>query len=99
MLWVNQVNSRGGILGRKVEATTRDTLGKPEEGARYARDYAASGYDFIYPYGSSAEAFAVNAISRDIKKLIFVSLDIYRVHGRSENQEPVLFQAWPVIRY
>ena len=73
-LWTDEVNKRGGILGRKVESVTRDTLGKPEEGVRFARDYAANGFDFILAYGSSAEAFAVSAISKDIKKPIFADI-------------------------
>jgi branched-chain amino acid transport system substrate-binding protein len=92
MLWVNQVNSRGGLLGRKVEAITRDTLGKPEECARYARDYAASDYDFIYAYGSSAEAFAVNAISRDLKKVIFVCVETTEFTANPKIRSPYCFR-------
>ena len=92
MLWVNQVNSRGGLLGRKVEATSRDTMGKPEEGVRYARDYAASGYDFIYPYGSGLEAFAVAAISREIKKLMFFVFDASELTADPKVRSPYCFR-------
>ena len=30
-MWVDEVNGRGGLLGRKVEFVQRDTGGKPEE--------------------------------------------------------------------
>ena len=70
-LWAEEVNRKGGLLGRTVEVVQRDTLGKPEEAVRYTREFAASGdIDFIIAHGSSAEAFGVAAISKDVKKLI-----------------------------
>ncbi len=92
-LWTDEVNKRGGILGRKVESVTRDTGGKPEEGARYARDYAANGYDFIFAYGSSAEAFAVNAISKDIKKPVFSALETTEFTADPKVRSPYCFRA------
>ncbi len=38
-MWVDEVNGRGGLLGRKVEFVQRDTGGKPEEAVRWAREY------------------------------------------------------------
>ena len=73
-LWADEINKKGGLLGRKVEVVQRDTFGKPEEAARYAREFAAgSDIDFIFAHGSSAEAFAIAAIAKDLRKVIFVS--------------------------
>jgi len=70
-LWAEEVNKKGGLLGRQVEVLQRDTFGKPEEAVRYTREFAASGnIDFVIAHGSSAEAFAVAAISKDVKRLI-----------------------------
>jgi branched-chain amino acid transport system substrate-binding protein len=91
-LWTDEVNKRGGLLGRKVESVTRDTLGKPEEAARFARDYAANGFDFIFAYGSSAEAFAVAAISRDIKKPVFTALEATEFTADPKVRSPYCFR-------
>ena len=69
-LWAEKVNREGGLLGRQIELINRDSEGKPEQGVRYARDYAAQGYDFIYQYGPSSESFAVAAVSTELKKPI-----------------------------
>jgi branched-chain amino acid transport system substrate-binding protein len=75
-MWVDEINGKGGLLGRKVEFVQRDTRGKPEEAVRYAREFAAAGdTDFLFAHGSSAEAFAVAAVSKDLKKLTFVALE------------------------
>ena len=91
-LWTDEVNKRGGLLGRKVESVTRDTQGKPEEGARFARNYAADGFDFIFAYGSSAEAFAVAAISKDIKKPIFAALEATEFTADPKVRSPYCFR-------
>ena len=74
--WAEDVNRKGGLLGRKVEVIQRDTFGKPEEAARYARDFAA-GQDtvFIFAHGASPEAFAVAAIAKELKKVIFTGTE------------------------
>jgi branched-chain amino acid transport system substrate-binding protein len=92
-LWTDEVNQRGGLLGSKVESIFRDSQGKPEEGARIARDYAASGFDFIFAYGSSAEAFAVNAISKELKKPIFVGLGTTDFTADPKVRSPYCFRA------
>ena len=73
-MWVDEINNKGGLLGRKVEFIQRDTFGKPEEAVRYAREFAAgSDVDFIFAHGSSAEAFAIAAVAKDLKKVVFAS--------------------------
>ncbi len=72
-MFVNEVNAKGGILGRKVEVIYRDTRVKVEEAVRLAREAAASGdVDFLIDGCSSLEAFAVKEVSRDLKFLTMV---------------------------
>jgi branched-chain amino acid transport system substrate-binding protein len=72
-MWADDVNARGGLLGRKVELVQRDTGGKPEEAVRWAREFAGGGdIDFLFAHGSSAEGFAVASVSKELKKLTFV---------------------------
>ena len=71
-MWLDEVNGRGGLLGRKVEFVQRDTGGKPEEAVRWAREFASGGdIDFLFASGSSAEGFAVASVSKELKKAIF----------------------------
>lgn len=92
-LWAEQVNSRGGLLGRKVEVIQRDTFGKPEEATRYAREFAASGdIDCISAHGSSAEAFAVAAVSKEIKKLVLVGLETTEFTADPKVRSPYCFR-------
>ncbi len=71
-MWMDEVNGRGGLLGRKVEFVQRDTGGKPEEAVRWAREFASGGdIDFLFASGSSAEGFAVASVSKELKKAIF----------------------------
>jgi len=73
-MWVDEVNRRGGLLGRKVEFVQRDTGGKPEEAVRWAREFAGGGdIDFLYAHGSSAEGFAVASVSKELKKVTLVA--------------------------
>jgi len=73
-LWAEELNSKGGLLGRQIEVTQRDTSNKPEEAVRFAREFAASGdVDFIFAHGSSAEAFAIASASKELKRLMFAS--------------------------
>lgn len=69
-LWAEGLNSKGGLLGRKIEITQRDTFNKPEEAVRYIREWAAADVDFLLSTGSTAEAFAVAAVSKETKKII-----------------------------
>lgn len=65
---IDEINAKGGILGRKVEVEYRDTRVKVEEAVRLAREAAASGeVDFLIGGTSSREAFAVKEVARDLK--------------------------------
>ena len=94
--WAEDVNRKGGLLGRKVEVVQRDTFGKPEETARYARDFAA-GRDtvFIFAHGTSPEAFAVAAIAKEPQEGDFHGHRDHGVHGGPEGEKQVLLQADP----
>jgi branched-chain amino acid transport system substrate-binding protein len=71
-MWVDEINKKGGLLGRRVEFVQRDTHGKPEEAVHWAREFASSGdIDFLFAIGGTAEAYSVAAISKELKKVIF----------------------------
>ena len=47
-IWEEQVNARGGLLGRKVELTFRDNRSNPDDGVSIFQRFQQSGYDFIF---------------------------------------------------
>ena len=69
ILAAEQINSKGGVIGRKFEVITRDSGGKIEEAVRIARDFVVRDkVDFLMDGSSSRESFAVKEVSRDLKK-------------------------------
>lgn len=69
-LAVDEVNASGGILGRPVEITYRDTGGNRDEAVRLARDYILKEkVDFIVDGSSSAESFAVSSAVKQLGKV------------------------------
>jgi branched-chain amino acid transport system substrate-binding protein len=74
ILAAEQINARGGVLGRKIEIITRDSGGKIEEAVRIARDFVVRDkVDFLIDGSSSRESFAVKEVSRDLKKLTMIT--------------------------
>jgi branched-chain amino acid transport system substrate-binding protein len=93
-MWVDEVNGRGGLLGRKVEFVQRDTGGKPEEAVRWAREFAGGGdIDFLFAHGSSAEGFAVASVSKEIKKVTFVFNNATEFTADPKVRSPYCFRA------
>lgn len=58
---VNEVNAKGGILGRKVEATFADDEGNPDAGRRAAEKLVLGGSKLLVGTISSAVGLAVGA--------------------------------------
>ena len=73
-LAIDEINAKGGVIGRKFKLLTRDSTGKIEEAVRIARDYVVRDkVDFIMDGSSSRESFAVKEVSRDLKKLTMIT--------------------------
>lgn len=58
---VNEVNAKGGVLGRKVEATFADDEGNPDAGRRAAEKLVLGGSKLLVGTISSAVGLAVGA--------------------------------------
>jgi branched-chain amino acid transport system substrate-binding protein len=92
-LWAEELNSKGGLLGRQIEVTQRDTSNKPEEAVRFAREFAASGdIDFIFAHGSSAEAFAIASASKEVKRIMFASAEAVDLTADPKVRSPYCFR-------
>ena len=67
---VDKFNAAGGLNGRKIEIIKRDSKGKPDEAANNARQLINSdGCEIIINAESSAGAFAVQEVIRELKVL------------------------------
>jgi branched-chain amino acid transport system substrate-binding protein len=74
ILAAEEINAKGGVLGRKIEVITRDSGGKIEEAVRIARDFVVrDNVDFLIDGSSSRESFAVKEVSRELKKLTMIT--------------------------
>ena len=66
----DKFNAAGGLGGRKIEVITRDSKGKPDEAANNTRQLVNSeGCEIIISAESSAGAFAVQEVIRELKVL------------------------------
>src|SRR5581483_1090814 len=67
---LDEINEKGGLLGRPVRAIRQDSAGKIEDAVRIARDFITRDkVDLLMDHSSSREAFAVREVSRDLKKV------------------------------
>jgi branched-chain amino acid transport system substrate-binding protein len=73
-LAADDINAKGGVLGRKLEIIHRDSAGKIEEAVRIARDFVVKDkVDFLMDHASSRESFAVKEVSRDLKAITMIT--------------------------
>jgi branched-chain amino acid transport system substrate-binding protein len=69
---IEEINSSGGLLGRKVKLIIRDSQLKPELGAALTRNLILRDrVDFLIGPTSPSVALAVSPVCREYKKLIF----------------------------
>ncbi len=73
-LALDEINEKGGLLGRPVRALRQDSAGKIEDAVRIARDFITRDkVDLLMDHSSSREAFAVREVSRDLKMVTMVT--------------------------
>ncbi len=73
-LALDELNEKGGLLGRPVRASRQDSAGKIEDAVRIARDFITRDkVDLLMDHSSSREAFAVREVSRDLKMVTMVT--------------------------
>jgi branched-chain amino acid transport system substrate-binding protein len=70
---VSEINAKGGILGRKLELSPRDSKANADEAVRLARELIIKdNVDFLVGTLTSAEAPAVSTVAKE-NKIVFVS--------------------------
>jgi branched-chain amino acid transport system substrate-binding protein len=70
---VDEINAKGGVLGRKLELLARDSKANADEAVRLAREMIIkNNVDFLSGTLTSAEAPAVSTIAKE-NKIVFVA--------------------------
>jgi len=70
---VDEVNAKGGVLGRKLQLIVRDSKGNPDEAVRVSRELILKdNVDFLVGTLTSAEGPAVSPIARE-NKIVFIA--------------------------
>jgi branched-chain amino acid transport system substrate-binding protein len=72
-MFVEEVNAKGGVLGRKLELVPRDTKGNADEAVRVSRELILKdNVDFLVGTLTSAEGPAVSTIAKE-NKIVFIA--------------------------
>lgn len=72
-MFVEELNAKGGVLGRKIELIPRDTKGNPDEAVRVSRELILKeNVDFLVGTLTSAEGPAVSVVAKE-NKIVFIA--------------------------
>src|SRR5690242_5020421 len=72
-MYVDELNAKGGVLGRKIELIVRDSKADANEAVRQARELILKdNVDFIVGTLTSAEGPAVSTIAKE-NKIVFIA--------------------------
>src|SRR2546428_6733181 len=72
-MYVDEVNAKGGVLGRKIELLTRDSKADANEAVRVSRELILKeNVDFLVGTLTSAEGPAVSVVAKE-NKIVFIA--------------------------
>ena len=72
-MYVDEINAKGGVLGRKIELLPRDTKGNANEAVRVSRELILKeNVDFLVGTLTSAEGPAVSVVAKE-NKIVFIA--------------------------
>src|SRR5262245_12079766 len=72
-MYVEEINAKGGVLGRKIELITRDSKADANEAVRQARELILKdNVDFLVGTLTSAEGPAVSVVAKE-NKIVFIA--------------------------
>jgi branched-chain amino acid transport system substrate-binding protein len=92
-MFVEEINAKGGVLGRKIELVIRDTKGNADEAVRVARDLILrENVDFLVGTLTSAEGPAVSPVAKENKIVFVVPVVKTDVLVKPENIHPYMFR-------
>ena len=90
---MQEINAKGGVLGRKLELLTRDSKASADEAVRLARELIIKdNVDFLVGTLTSAEAPAVSTIAKE-NKIVFIAPSSKTMQLTSpKNLHPYIFR-------
>lgn len=90
---IQEINAKGGVLGRKLELVERDSKANADEAVRLARELIIkNNVDFLVGTLTSAEAPAVSTIAKE-NKIVFIAPAAKTVQLTSpKNLHPYIFR-------
>jgi branched-chain amino acid transport system substrate-binding protein len=90
---VQEINAKGGVLGRKLELLERDSKANADEAVRLARELIIKdNVDFLIGTGTSNEAPAVSTVAKE-NKIVFIAPTPRTMRLTSpENLHPYIFR-------
>src|SRR5690242_15521811 len=72
-MYVDELNAKGGVLGRKIELIVRDSKADANEAVRVAREMILKdNVDFLVGTLTSAEGPAVSVVAKE-NKIVFIA--------------------------
>ncbi len=72
-MYVEEINAKGGVLGRPIELLVRDTKGNADEAVRVSRELILKeNVDFLVGTLTSAEGPAVSVVAKE-NKIVFIA--------------------------
>ena len=92
-MFVEEINAKGGVLGRMIELIIRDTKGNADEAVRVARDLILrDNVDFLFGALTSAEGPAISPIAKENKIVFVVPVVKTDQLVAKENLHPYIFR-------
>jgi branched-chain amino acid transport system substrate-binding protein len=92
-MYADEINAKGGVLGRKLEIISRDTKARPDEAVRVSRELVVrERVHFLLGTFTSAEGTAVSAIAKDLKVLFMAPVPATDRLTAPENLHPYVFR-------
>jgi branched-chain amino acid transport system substrate-binding protein len=90
---VDEVNAKGGLMGRKLQLIVRDTKGDANEAVRVTRELILKdNVDFVVGTLTSAEGPAVSPIARENKVLFIAPITKTDMLTAPQNLHPYVFR-------
>jgi branched-chain amino acid transport system substrate-binding protein len=90
---VEEINAKGGVLGRKLELIVRDTKGTADEAVRVSRELILrDNVDFLVGTSTSAEGPAVSTIAKENKIVLLAAIPGIESLTAPQNLHPYIFR-------
>ena len=93
VMFVDEINKAGGVLGRKIELVVRDSKAAPDEAVRVSREMILKeNVDFLVGTLTSAEGPAVSTIAKENKIILIAPIPKTDQLTAPKNLHPYIFR-------